>query len=250
MDPPRRVNLDEVRTAIIKPPAADRTWRIFRRSRVCTARSEVDADDFLAHHREALPAGQCDYQDHPWPRLLSHTCRWWEGAPHRHCDRAAASWQWHAVSPQQRTAVQRASMTHRDLQSATTAVFRWVIRLQSRLPAHASDAAQFAELKTLRPAHAAPGATTSRLMGWKSGHVADWDQIEFNVKKQMEELQQRLPSIVWVRWSPDIAPGYDHNHQRPFGRGAGGLARHGRFALLRDPKEHLGLPNAEDGARA
>jgi len=55
------------------------------------------------------------------------------------------------------------------------------------------------------------------------------NQIEFNVKKQMEECSEAL-LLCWVRWSPTSAPRLRHITQRP-SRGAGGLARHGDALL-------------------
>jgi phosphomethylpyrimidine synthase len=81
----------------------------------------------------------------------------------------------------------------------------------------ASDAAQLAELKT--------------------------DQIEYNVKKQMEECDE-APFYVLGPLVTDIAPGYDHITSAI---GAAIAGWHGTAMLCYvTPKEHLGLPNAED----
>ena len=106
----------------------------------------------------------------------------------------------------------------------------------------ASDAAQFAELKTL-------GDLTRR--AWKSdvqvmvegpGHVP-LNQIEMNVKKQMEECSE-APFYVLGPLVTDIAPGYDHITSAI---GAAMAGWHGTAMLCYvTPKEHLGLPDAED----
>ena len=106
----------------------------------------------------------------------------------------------------------------------------------------ASDAAQLAELHTL-------GALTRR--AWKHdvqvmvegpGHVP-MDQIEFNVRKQMEECSE-APFYVLGPLVTDIAPGYDHITSAI---GAALAGWHGTAMLCYvTPKEHLGLPNAED----
>jgi len=118
-------------------------------------------------------------------------------------------------------------------QAATTAVFRWgEFAAVPGSSTHASDAAQFAELKTLGQLHPPPpGSHTSG----DDGKVrATWpmDQIEFqSQKKQMEELQRSSLLNVLVRWSPTIAPGYDHITSPPR-RGAGGLARHAMLCYV------------------
>jgi phosphomethylpyrimidine synthase len=108
--------------------------------------------------------------------------------------------------------------------------------------ADASDAAQFAELKTL-------GELT--LMAWKKdvqvmiegpGHVP-FDQIEMNVKKEME-LCHEAPFYVLGPLVTDIAPGYDHITSC-IGATMAGYAGASMLCYV-TPKEHLGLPNAED----
>lgn len=106
----------------------------------------------------------------------------------------------------------------------------------------ASDAAQLAELHTL-------GALTRRawehdvqVMVEGPGHVP-MDQIEFNVRKQMEECSE-APFYVLGPLVTDIAPGYDHITSAI---GAALAGWHGTAMLCYvTPKEHLGLPNAED----
>jgi phosphomethylpyrimidine synthase len=106
----------------------------------------------------------------------------------------------------------------------------------------ASDEAQFAELKVL-------GALTKK--AWKHdvqvmiegpGHVP-MDQIEMNVKKQME-ICHEAPFYTLGPLVTDIAPGYDHITSAI---GAAMIAWHGTALLCYvTPKEHLGLPDPED----
>ncbi len=106
----------------------------------------------------------------------------------------------------------------------------------------ASDEAQLAELKTL-------GELTHR--AWKHdvqvmvegpGHVP-MDQIEFNVRKQMEDCSE-APFYVLGPLVTDIAPGYDHITSAI---GAAMAGWYGTAMLCYvTPKEHLGLPNPED----
>jgi phosphomethylpyrimidine synthase len=108
--------------------------------------------------------------------------------------------------------------------------------------ADASDEAQFAELKVL-------GALTER--GWRKntqvmvegpGHIP-MDQIDMNVKKQME-ICREAPFYVLGPLVTDVAPGYDHITSAI----GGALAGWSGAAMLCyvTPKEHLGLPEAED----
>ena len=108
--------------------------------------------------------------------------------------------------------------------------------------ADASDAAQFAELDVL-------GELTER--GWKKntqvmvegpGHIP-MDQIDMNVKKQMEVCRE-APFYVLGPLVTDVAPGYDHITSAI----GGALAGWSGAAMLCyvTPKEHLGLPEAED----
>ncbi|MCP4973235.1 MAG: phosphomethylpyrimidine synthase ThiC [Prochlorococcus sp.] len=106
----------------------------------------------------------------------------------------------------------------------------------------ASDDAQLSELKTL-------GELTKR--AWKHdvqvmvegpGHVP-MDQIEFNVRKQMEECDE-APFYVLGPLVTDIGAGYDHITSAI---GAAMAGWHGTAMLCYvTPKEHLGLPNPED----
>ena len=106
----------------------------------------------------------------------------------------------------------------------------------------ASDAAQLAELHTLGELTRRAWKHDVQVMVEGPGHVP-LDQIEFNVKKQMEECSE-APFYVLGPLVTDIAPGYDHITSAI---GAAMAGWHGTAMLCYvTPKEHLGLPNAED----
>ncbi len=106
----------------------------------------------------------------------------------------------------------------------------------------ASDDAQLAELKTLGELTRRAWKHDVQVMVEGPGHVP-MDQIEFNVKKQMEECSE-APFYVLGPLVTDIAPGYDHITSAI---GAAMAGWHGTAMLCYvTPKEHLGLPNAED----
>lgn len=106
----------------------------------------------------------------------------------------------------------------------------------------ASDAAQLAELKTLGQLTRRAWEDDIQVMVEGPGHVP-MDQIEFNVRKQMEECAE-APFYVLGPLVTDIAPGYDHITSAI---GAALAGWYGTAMLCYvTPKEHLGLPNAED----
>ena len=106
----------------------------------------------------------------------------------------------------------------------------------------ASDAAQLAELHTLGELTRRAWEHDVQVMVEGPGHVP-MDQIEFNVRKQMEECSE-APFYVLGPLVTDIAPGYDHITSAI---GAALAGWHGTAMLCYvTPKEHLGLPNAED----
>jgi phosphomethylpyrimidine synthase len=106
----------------------------------------------------------------------------------------------------------------------------------------ASDAAQLAELKTLGQLTRRAWEDDVQVMVEGPGHVP-MDQIEFNVRKQMEECSE-APFYVLGPLVTDIAPGYDHITSAI---GAAMAGWYGTAMLCYvTPKEHLGLPNAED----
>jgi len=108
--------------------------------------------------------------------------------------------------------------------------------------ADASDAAQFAELKTLGELTRRAWARGCQVMVEGPGHVP-MDQIAMNMEKQAVECDE-APFYVLGPLVTDIAPGYDHITSAI---GAALAAWHGASMLCYvTPKEHLGLPEVED----
>jgi phosphomethylpyrimidine synthase len=108
--------------------------------------------------------------------------------------------------------------------------------------ADASDAAQFAELKTL-------GELTRKAWGYDvqvmiegPGHIP-MDQIQMQVEKELEMCHE-APFYTLGPLVTDFAPGYDHITSAI---GAAMIGWYGASMLCYvTPKEHLGLPNRED----
>ncbi|WP_178917307.1 phosphomethylpyrimidine synthase ThiC [Natronomonas gomsonensis] len=108
--------------------------------------------------------------------------------------------------------------------------------------ADASDDAQFAELDTLGELTRLAWDHGVQVMVEGPGHVP-LDEIEANVERQ-QEVCDGAPFYVLGPLVTDIAPGYDHITSAI---GATEAARHGAAMLCYvTPKEHLGLPEAED----
>ncbi|HEY2055926.1 MAG TPA: phosphomethylpyrimidine synthase ThiC [Solirubrobacterales bacterium] len=108
--------------------------------------------------------------------------------------------------------------------------------------ADASDAAQFAELRTLGKLTERAWARGVQVMVEGPGHVP-LDQLERNVAKQ-QRLCHEAPFYTLGPLVTDIAPGYDHITSAI---GAAVVGWHGTSMLCYvTPKEHLGLPDAED----
>lgn len=108
--------------------------------------------------------------------------------------------------------------------------------------ADASDAAQFAELETLGELTLRAWAQDVQVMIEGPGHIP-MDQLEMNVKKQ-QEICHEAPFYTLGPLVTDVAPGYDHITSAI---GAAIVGWHGTSMLCYvTPKEHLGLPNAED----
>ena len=106
----------------------------------------------------------------------------------------------------------------------------------------ASDRAQFAELETLGELTTRSWAHDVQVMVEGPGHVP-MDQIEMNVRRQ-KEVCHEAPFYTLGPLVVDIAPGYDHISSAI---GAAMIGWHGADMLCYvTPKEHLGLPNAED----
>ncbi len=108
--------------------------------------------------------------------------------------------------------------------------------------ADASDAAQFAELETLGELTLRAWERDVQVMVEGPGHIP-LDQLEMNVAKQ-QEICHQAPFYTLGPLVTDIAPGYDHITSAI---GAAVVGWHGTSMLCYvTPKEHLGLPNAED----
>ncbi len=106
----------------------------------------------------------------------------------------------------------------------------------------ATDAAQLAELKTLGELTRRAWTHDVQVMVEGPGHVP-MDQIDYNVKKQMEECSE-APFYVLGPLVTDIAAGYDHISSA-IGAALAGWSGAAMLCYV-TPKEHLGLPNAED----
>jgi len=108
--------------------------------------------------------------------------------------------------------------------------------------ADASDAAQFAELDTLGELTLRAWERDVQVMIEGPGHVP-LDQLEMNVRRQ-QQVCHEAPFYTLGPLVTDIAPGYDHITSAI---GAAIVGWHGTSMLCYvTPKEHLGLPNAED----
>lgn len=106
----------------------------------------------------------------------------------------------------------------------------------------ASDRAQFAELETLGELTRRAWERDVQVMVEGPGHIP-MHEIEMNVRKQ-KEICQEAPFYTLGPLVTDIAPGYDHITSAI---GAAMIGWHGADMLCYvTPKEHLGLPNAED----
>jgi phosphomethylpyrimidine synthase len=108
--------------------------------------------------------------------------------------------------------------------------------------ADASDEAQFAELDVLGELTRRGQQRGTQVMVEGPGHIP-MHQIEMNIKRQIE-ICNGAPFYVLGPLVTDVAPGYDHITSAI---GAAMAGWHGAAMLCYvTPKEHLGLPNAED----
>jgi phosphomethylpyrimidine synthase len=108
--------------------------------------------------------------------------------------------------------------------------------------ADATDEAQIAELRTLGELTARAQERGCQVMVEGPGHVP-FDQIQYNMQIQ-QEICHSAPFYVLGPLVIDIAPGYDHITSAIGGTAA---AFYGAsFLCYVTPKEHLGLPDAED----
>jgi phosphomethylpyrimidine synthase len=108
--------------------------------------------------------------------------------------------------------------------------------------ADASDAAQFAELKTLGELTRKAWQYDVQVMIEGPGHIP-MDQIQMQVEKEVE-ICNEAPFYTLGPLVTDFAPGYDHITSAI---GAAMIGWYGASMLCYvTPKEHLGLPNRED----
>ena len=106
----------------------------------------------------------------------------------------------------------------------------------------ASDKAQFAELETLGELTTRAWERDVQVMVEGPGHIP-MQQIEMNVRKQ-KEICHEAPFYTLGPLVTDVAPGYDHITSAI---GAAMIGWYGADMLCYvTPKEHLGLPNAND----
>ena len=106
----------------------------------------------------------------------------------------------------------------------------------------ASDAAQFAELDVLGDLTRRAWAKDVQVMVEGPGHVP-MDQVGPNVARQIKVCDE-APFYVLGPLVTDVAPGYDHITSA-IGAALAGWAGAAMLCYV-TPKEHLGLPNAED----
>ncbi len=106
----------------------------------------------------------------------------------------------------------------------------------------ASDQAQLAELKVLGDLTKRAWEHDVQVMVEGPGHVP-MDQIDFNMKLE-QRLCHEAPFYVLGPLVTDIAPGYDHITSA-IGAALAGWSGASMLCYV-TPKEHLGLPNAED----
>jgi phosphomethylpyrimidine synthase len=108
--------------------------------------------------------------------------------------------------------------------------------------ADATDEAQIAELRTLGELTQRAQERGCQVMVEGPGHVP-FDQIRYNMEIQ-QEICHGAPFYVLGPLVTDIAPGYDHITSAIGGCAA---AFYGAsFLCYVTPREHLGLPNADD----
>jgi phosphomethylpyrimidine synthase len=108
--------------------------------------------------------------------------------------------------------------------------------------ADATDEAQIAELRTLGELTARAQEKGCQVMVEGPGHVP-FDQIQYNMQIE-EEICHGAPFYVLGPLVTDIAPGYDHITSAIGGTAA---AYYGAsFLCYVTPREHLGLPDADD----
>jgi phosphomethylpyrimidine synthase len=108
--------------------------------------------------------------------------------------------------------------------------------------ADANDAAQFAELDTLGELTERAWAKDVQVMIEGPGHIP-MHLVAMNVEKEREVCHE-APFYVLGPLVTDVAPGYDHITSA-IGAALAGWAGAAMLCYV-TPKEHLGLPNADD----
>lgn len=108
--------------------------------------------------------------------------------------------------------------------------------------ADASDAAQFAELDVLGELTERSWAAGVQVMVEGPGHIP-LDEVAMNVERQIR-VCKGAPFYVLGPVVCDIAPGYDHITSA-IGAAVAAMAGAAMLCYV-TPKEHLGLPDAED----
>jgi phosphomethylpyrimidine synthase len=108
--------------------------------------------------------------------------------------------------------------------------------------ADASDDAQFAELDVMGELVEKGWECGTQVMVEGPGHIP-MDQIDMNIKRQISVCHE-APFYVLGPLVTDIAPGYDHITSA-IGAALAGWSGAAMLCYV-TPKEHLGLPDAED----
>ena len=108
--------------------------------------------------------------------------------------------------------------------------------------ADATDEAQIAELKTLGELTMRARARGCQVMVEGPGHIP-FNQIQKNMELQ-QQCCDNAPFYVLGPLVTDIAPGYDHITSAIGGTAAGFYGA--SYLCYVTPKEHLGLPDADD----
>jgi len=111
--------------------------------------------------------------------------------------------------------------------------------------ADATDEAQIAELRTLGELTQRAQEQGCQVMVEGPGHVP-FDQIQHNMELQ-QQICKGAPFYVLGPLVTDIAPGYDHITSAIGGTAAAFWGA--SFLCYVTPREHLGLPNADDVRR-
>ncbi|MDD3118339.1 MAG: phosphomethylpyrimidine synthase ThiC, partial [Victivallales bacterium] len=108
--------------------------------------------------------------------------------------------------------------------------------------ADASDEAQFAELKVLGDLVRRCRAANVQAMVEGPGHIP-FDQVAMNMQREQRDCDD-APFYILGPVVTDCAPGYDHITSA-IGATMGAYSGAAMLCYV-TPKEHLGLPNAED----